>query len=58
VLKKLLDSSTVKVATGGIGGSQICCNHEWNLLNKVLYCRAIDISSVHGYMGKARLSRY
>lgn len=43
----------VKVATGGIGGSQYCCGHEFNALEKALRCDAIDIVSVHGYMGKA-----
>ncbi|KAF1986872.1 glycoside hydrolase family 5 protein [Aulographum hederae CBS 113979] len=52
-MKETLGSSAVKVATGGIGGSQYCCDHEYNLLNKALYCDAIDIMSVHGYMGKA-----
>jgi mannan endo-1,4-beta-mannosidase len=45
--------SSIKVATGGIGGSQYCCDHEFNLLDKALQCDAIDIMSVHGYMGKA-----
>lgn len=46
-------SSNVKIATGGIGGSQYCCDHEFNLLPKALQCDAIDIMSVHGYMSKA-----
>jgi mannan endo-1,4-beta-mannosidase len=52
-LKGLLGSSGVKVATGGVGGSQYCCDHEFNLLEKAVQCEAIDILSVHGYMGKA-----
>ncbi|OCL09864.1 glycoside hydrolase family 5 protein [Glonium stellatum] len=53
VMKNILGNSNIKVATGGIGGSEYCCNHEWNMLNKALYCDAIDIMSVHGYMSKA-----
>ncbi|KAF2678887.1 glycoside hydrolase family 5 protein [Lentithecium fluviatile CBS 122367] len=52
-LKGSLGSSNIKVATGGIGGSQYCCDHEFNLLDKALQCDAIDILSVHGYMSKA-----
>lgn len=52
-IKTVLGSSSIKVATGGIGGSQYCCDHEFNLLDKALQCDAIDIMSVHGYMGKA-----
>lgn len=43
----------VKVATGGIGGSDYCCDHEFNIIDKALYCSAIDIISVHGYMSTA-----
>ncbi|KAF4303459.1 putative beta- -mannanase protein [Botryosphaeria dothidea] len=54
VLKGLIDKdSEVHVATGGIGGSHYCCDHEFNDLQKALYCDAIDIISVHGYMSKA-----
>ncbi|KAI3396839.1 hypothetical protein diail_11610 [Diaporthe ilicicola] len=54
VLKGLISgSSGVKVATGGIGGSQYCCGHEYNDLDKALHCEHIDIISVHGYMSKA-----
>jgi mannan endo-1,4-beta-mannosidase len=49
-LKGLLGSSGVKVATGGVGGSQYCCDHEFNLLEKAVQCEAIDILSVHGYV--------
>ncbi|ORY16380.1 beta-1,3-mannanase [Clohesyomyces aquaticus] len=54
-LRGILGSSDIKVATGGIGGSQYCCDavHEANLLPKALACDALDIMSVHGYMGKA-----
>ncbi|KAJ5899641.1 beta-1-3-mannanase [Penicillium taxi] len=53
VMKGLLGDSSVKVATGGIGGSQYCCDHEYNVLEKALYCDAIDIVSIHGYMSEA-----
>jgi mannan endo-1,4-beta-mannosidase len=57
VLRNTMDlSANIAVATGGIGGSEICCNREWNLLPKALYCDAIDIMSVHGYMSKVRSS--
>jgi mannan endo-1,4-beta-mannosidase len=52
-LNACLGSSGIKVATGGIGGSQYCCDHEFNLLDKALRCDAIDIMSVHGYMSKS-----
>lgn len=48
----------MKVATGGIGGSQYCCDHEYNLIDKALYCDAIDIISVHGYMTQANSWSY
>lgn len=51
-MKNILGSSAVKVATGGIGGSEYS-GHEYNIINKALYCFAIDILSVHGYMGQA-----
>ncbi|KAF2816613.1 beta-1,3-mannanase [Mytilinidion resinicola] len=51
-LKALLNGSGVKIATGGIGGSQYD-GHEFNLLDKAIRCSAIDIMSVHGYMGTA-----
>jgi mannan endo-1,4-beta-mannosidase len=47
------DLKAVKIATGGIGGSEYCCDHEYNLVDKALYCSAIDILSVHGYMNTA-----
>jgi mannan endo-1,4-beta-mannosidase len=47
-----LGSSDIKIATGGVGGSHYCCDHEFNLLDKALKCGAIDIISVHGYMSK------
>lgn len=52
-MKASIGSSAVKVATGGIGGSQYCCNHEYNALPKALECDAIDIISIHGYMSAA-----
>lgn len=51
-MRSVLGSSAVKVATGGIGGSQYD-GHEYNLLSAALKCDAIDIMSVHGYMTKA-----
>ena len=53
VLRSILGSSNIKVATGGIGGSHYCCDHEFNLLEKALQCDALDVTSVHGYMSKA-----
>ncbi|KAF2466233.1 uncharacterized protein BDR25DRAFT_237190, partial [Lindgomyces ingoldianus] len=55
VLRGLLGASDTKVATGGIGGSQYCCDkiHQSNLLTKALEYDAIDIMSVHGYINKA-----
>lgn len=50
-------SSEITVATGGIGGSEVCCNREYNLLDKALYCDAIDIMSVHGYMSKVSVEK-
>ena len=52
-MKKLINGSGVKVATGGLGGSEYCCDHEFNIIDKALYCSAIDIISIHGYMGNA-----
>lgn len=52
-MKPVIGGSGIKIATGGIGGSQYCCDHEYNVLSKALYCDAIDIISVHGYMSKA-----
>lgn len=51
-MRKVLGNSSIKIATGGIGGSQYCCDHEFNMLDKALHCDAIDIMSVHGYMNK------
>ncbi|KAH7370824.1 glycoside hydrolase superfamily [Rhexocercosporidium sp. MPI-PUGE-AT-0058] len=51
-MKKLIGSSGVTIATGGIGGSEYS-GHEYNIIDKALYCSAIDILSVHGYMTKA-----
>lgn len=47
------EGAGVKVATGGIGGSQYCCEHEFNGLERAVGCEAVDIVSVHGYMSKA-----
>jgi mannan endo-1,4-beta-mannosidase len=52
-LRNTLGSSSIKVATGGIGGSHYCCDHEFNTLQKAMQCDAIDILSMHGYMSKA-----
>jgi len=52
-LKGFVGSSRIKVVTGGIGGSQYCCDHEFNFPEKALQCDAIDILSVHGYMSKS-----
>ncbi|KAF2737433.1 beta-1,3-mannanase [Polyplosphaeria fusca] len=52
-MRKVLGKSGVRVATGGIGGSHYV-DHEFNLLDKALKCDAIDVMSVHGYMGKAQ----
>jgi mannan endo-1,4-beta-mannosidase len=52
VLRNALGSSSIKVATGGVGGSHYCCDHEFNTLEKVIQCDAIDIISLHGYMSK------
>lgn len=52
-MRQVLGDSAVLVNTGGIGGSQYCCDHEFNLLDKALACDAIDIMAVHGYMSKA-----
>ncbi|MCJ1387736.1 hypothetical protein MMC18_000579 [Xylographa bjoerkii] len=51
-MKKIISTSGVKIATGGVGGSEYE-NHEYNIIEKVLYCSAIDILSVHGYMSSA-----
>lgn len=54
VLKGLAgDESAVQVATGGIGGSHYCCDHQFNDLDSALRCEAFDIVSVHGYMSRA-----
>ena len=48
-MKKIINGSGVRIATGGVGGSEYQ-NHEYNIISKVLYCSAVDILSVHGYM--------
>ncbi|CAN9123364.1 unnamed protein product [Alternaria alternata] len=53
VMRNALGSSDIKIATGGIGGSHYCCDHEFNTLEKAMQCDAIDIISMHGYMSKA-----
>jgi mannan endo-1,4-beta-mannosidase len=53
VMRNALGSSNIKIATGGIGGSHYCCDHEFNTLEKAMQCDAIDIISMHGYMSKA-----
>lgn len=49
-MKQILGGSAVKLATGGIGGDQ---SHGNNFMPKALYCDAIDIMSIHGYVGTA-----
>ena len=49
-MKTVMGSSGVKLATGGIGGDQ---SHGNNFMSKALYCDAIDIMSIHGYVGTA-----
>jgi hypothetical protein len=46
-------SPNIKVATGGVGGSHYCCDHEFDTLEKAMQCDAINILSIHGYMSKA-----
>lgn len=53
IMRNALGFSNVKVATGGIGGSHYCCNHEFNTLEKAMQCDSFDIISMHGYMSKA-----
>ena len=48
-MKRLITTSSVKVATGDVGGSEYE-NHEYNIIETVLCCSAIDILSFHGYM--------
>lgn len=43
----------ISINTGGIGGSQYCCDHAFNAIPKALACDAIDVISMHGYMDKA-----
>ncbi|TVY27169.1 putative mannan endo-1,4-beta-mannosidase F [Lachnellula hyalina] len=51
-MKTILGTSAVKIATGGIGGSEYS-GHEYNIIDKALKCSAIDILSLHGYMTQA-----
>jgi len=46
-MQELIGNSGIKIATGGIGGSQYS-GHEYNMLPKALNCSAIDIMSIHG----------
>jgi len=57
-MQSLIRGSGVKIATGGVGGSEYCCDHEYNLLPAALNCSAIDIISVHGYMDQASQWQY
>ncbi|KAI9753777.1 MAG: hypothetical protein M4579_005011 [Chaenotheca gracillima] len=57
-MQSVIGGSGVRIATGGIGGSDYCCDHEFNLLDKALACDAIDIMSVHGYMTAADQWQY
>ena len=49
-MKDIVGSSGVKLATGGIGGDQ---SHGNNLMPKAVQCSAIDLLSIHGYVGTA-----
>ena len=49
-MKSTTYGSGVKIATGGIGGTQYS-GHEPNIIPKALYFSAIDVPSVHGYQG-------
>ncbi len=48
-MQSLINGSGVKVATGGIGGSQYD-QHEYNLMQAALDCDAVDIISMHSYL--------
>ena len=48
-MKPIINGSGVKILTGGTGGSEYQ-GHEYNIISKTLYCSAIDIITVHGYM--------
>jgi mannan endo-1,4-beta-mannosidase len=48
--KKNLNNSTIKVATGGIGGDH---SHGYNMLPAALQCSSIDLMSIHSYVGDA-----
>ncbi|CAL5873313.1 uncharacterized protein PFLUO_LOCUS7584 [Penicillium psychrofluorescens] len=48
--KSVLGSSSVKVATGGIGGDH---SHGYNMLPAALNCSSIDLMSIHSYVGDA-----
>jgi mannan endo-1,4-beta-mannosidase len=49
-LKPYLGNSTIKIATGGIGGDH---SHGYNMLQAALDCDAIDLMSIHSYVGDA-----
>jgi mannan endo-1,4-beta-mannosidase len=48
--RKNLQTTQIKVATGGIGGDQ---SHNFNMLSAALKCASIDLMSVHSYVGQA-----
>ncbi|KAF2236156.1 glycoside hydrolase family 5 protein [Viridothelium virens] len=49
-MNALINNSGVKLATGGVGGDQ---SHGNNLMPKAIECSAIDLISIHGYVGTA-----
>ncbi|KAI9703504.1 MAG: hypothetical protein M1820_005808 [Bogoriella megaspora] len=49
-MKLIINGSGVKLATGGIGGDQ---SHGNNLMPKAIECSAIDLVSIHAYVGTA-----
>jgi mannan endo-1,4-beta-mannosidase len=48
--KANLGNSSVKVATGGIGGDH---SHGYNMLQAALECDSIDLMSIHSYVSDA-----
>ncbi|KAL9623331.1 MAG: hypothetical protein Q9160_002438 [Pyrenula sp. 1 TL-2023] len=49
-MQKIINSSGVLIATGGIGGD---ANAGFNFIGKALQCDAIDIMSIHSYVSTA-----
>jgi mannan endo-1,4-beta-mannosidase len=54
-MRNIMVGSGVKIATGGVGGSQYS-GHEYNLLAKALHCPTLDIMSVHGCKANPAIS--